>query len=203
MNYLKFCTIVFLACVGLVSAAETVISSDTDMFDLDHYYYYAWTIDLGTNTVENPLGSASLTLTNIYNYNSADNTLFIHLIDPLAGTTPGLVAGWDGQPTIEDYFAGQGLEVVEDGWEDFDGNATIETVTFDFGSIVVSGTGLTLLDYVNQFGEDGLIQIALDPDCHYFNDMVSFTYAVPAPGAVMLGSIGIFLVGWLRKRSAV
>jgi hypothetical protein len=67
------------------------------------------------------------------------------------------------------------------------------------------------LDLLNSYIlNDGVFGIGLDPDCHYYNDGVKFSYEtitivppvgnIPAPSAILLGGIGISLVGWLKRR---
>jgi hypothetical protein len=89
-------------------------------------------------------------------------------------------------------------------WDDPDGgHATGFHLVYDFSV-------LGLLDEINAYAATSpdLGQVnfgfGIDPDCHYYNCGITFEITtsptIPAPGAILLGSIGVTLVGWLRKR---
>jgi hypothetical protein len=178
---------------------QSFIPPDADVGDLDHSKYYTWRVNLGFKSADWTITQAELTFSNIYDWtNETNDTLKVHLLN----TTPtsGLQTKSDNQ-SPSDAFAGQGIKLGT--WSDtIDTNpwkANPQTVTF-----VLSGAALAVL---NNYASDGVIGFGFDPDCHYYNDGVKFTVTkvptVPAPGALLLGSMGMGLVGWLRRRNTV
>ena len=57
-----------------------------DLGDLDHHYYYAWTLGLISVPANEVITSAYITFTNMYNWDASKNVLFLDMFDtPAAG----------------------------------------------------------------------------------------------------------------------
>ena len=162
-----------------------------DMEDLDHDYYYSWGIDWSLPS-GNTIQEAVLTISNIRDWTVEQNLLHIHLL-PTAPS--GVQRVWDGQGMSDAFDPNnQGNPPLIGRYSDPDGPATRETLVYRFSD-------LGLLDDLAQFLADGNFGIGFDPDCHFYNNGVTFQITVPDGGMTMmlLGSALIGLEGLRRK----
>ncbi len=176
-----------------VSAHATVTTlsfqpTPTDLNDLDHHLVYTWRID-NINLSGQAITGATLSITNISNWDTNPNVLHLHLLD--TATNAG-VGSFVDDPT--------GSVPVTDLTDDFistryhnNSNWLVKTGTADTfladRSFTTTGVNYTLnftpsqLQTLGSYIANGNnIAFGLDPDCHFFNDGIKFTMTLtPVP----------------------
>lgn len=186
-----FCALAGAALAASAQASVTTLSfqpNPVDMNDLDHHLVYTWRID-NISVSGMAIAGATLTFTNISNWDTNPNVLYLHLLDSAVNFGIG---SFVDDPTSS--------APVTDMTDDF----TNSRYHSDPNWLVRGGTGDTLLaspsfgttgvNYTLTFSPNQLqalasyiangndIAFGLDPDCHFFNDGIKFTMTLtPVP----------------------
>ena len=176
--------------------AVTFYPDPADLDGLDHHYAYTWGIDWSLPE-GHKIKSLTLNIEDINNWTDEGgrDRLFIHLLDDPA---LGVTSFWDGDYPQQvgdpiDYFAGQGILLAT--YSDTNGSDV-----FDFTHSFTQDEINTFLAYAS----NGRAGFAFDPDCHYFNQGISFTIetcpVVPEPATMSLFGFGLFGLLGLKKK---
>lgn len=204
-------------CAFAANSASAVVTSmswqpsPADLNDLDHHEVYTWRID---NISVNPstITSATLTFTNIANWDSNPNVLHLHLLDTAKFSG---VRSFTDDPTgsvpvtdltddfISSRFHGNSGWLVANGTADTflkDKSFTTTPTTYTY---TFTGSQLDALEQYIANGQD--IALGFDPDCHYFNDGISFTLNfTPVPEVEnvipIAGLIAVAVLFEIRRR---
>ena len=161
-----------------------------DLDDLDHWYYYQWVIDWSIPAGED-IVSAALRFDDINDWVvESGDSLYIHLLDFTTSDTPGVTYYYDGQGG-GDNFGTQGVSLPT--YHDYGASPEDWSHTFTAAEIAS----------LTSYAADGRFGFGFDPDCHYFNNGVSFqitTSRVPEPATVMLFGAGFLGYGLIRRK---
>ncbi|MGZ5537535.1 MAG: hypothetical protein ACXWG0_03310 [Chthoniobacterales bacterium] len=177
------------ALAGQVRASMVSFTpTPVDLNDLDHHMVYTWRID-NINLNGGTISGASLTFTNIANWDGNANVLHLWLLDTAknAGVGSFVDDPTNSSPVTDmtDDFLSTRFH-ANSGW--LVANGTAQTFLADKSFTTTPGTytlnftpaELTALQQYITSGKD--IAFGIDPDCHFFNDGVTFSMNVtPVP----------------------
>lgn len=196
--------LLFLCSVGLVLSISGMAGGTTytfqptpsDMSDFNGSYWYTWGIDQTIPEGET-IQSASLSFDNISYWNDYYETgdLWVHLLD---SAIAGVTDIWSGDPDGDaDHFAGQGTFLFD--YQDHT-RTTNENYSYQFTDLQIAA--------LSGYAGDGNFGFAFDPDCHFFNDGVSFTVEtagapVPEPTTMLLLGCGLAGLGFVRRKKQI
>ena len=211
----------FFACLCLAAAAQATVTTlsfqpnPADMNDLDHHLVYTWRLD-NINLNGMAITGATLSFTNISNWDTNPNVLHLHLLD--TAINPG-VASFVDDPTngvpvtdLTDDFISTRYHndpnwLVKAGTADtFLADKSFTTTGVNYTYNFTASQLQTLASYIANNSD---LAFGLDPDCHFFNDGINFTMTLtPVPEMAALYPIlsllaAVAVTQFLRRRRSM
>jgi MYXO-CTERM domain-containing protein len=130
----------------------------SDLYDLDHHWAYLWGMEVSIPE-GHTISSAWITMDDIRDWTQESNDLYITLVDD---APVGVTAYRDNQNPV-DYFSGWGTQLHH--YEDLPATAQDLTYHLDAAELAQLESDVA----------DGIAALAFDPDCHFYNNGITFT----------------------------
>ncbi len=188
---IPFFAVLSLLCgmfAGSAQAVLTTLSYSPGLGDMAQNKAYTWRLD---NLPTNLVTGATLTFSDIKNWDANANKLFTHLLD--SANTGGVNSFNDGSSTrttmadVTDDFANPRHHASPD-WLVAPGTGDTKLFGKSFSMTPTSWTytfNEAELTKLNQYLSDGTIAFGFDSDSHYFNEGITFSmmFLPPPPAA--------------------